>query len=61
VYLNGRMWHADTDKVDQYDEASPGMRSLMAKCAEARTLSAVQWVRCLSERINDDRNAGWPL
>ena len=38
VYFNGRMWHADAEKVDEFERASPGMQKLMAKCAEVRTL-----------------------
>lgn len=61
VYFYGRMWHADAGKVDQFEQASPGMKALMAKCAEVRTLSAVQWVRYLHQWIVDAREAGWPL
>lgn len=61
IYFYGRMWHADAEKVDQFEQASPGMKALMAKCAEIRTLSAVQWVRYLHQWIVDARAAGWPL
>lgn len=61
IYFYGRMWHADAKKVDQFEQASPGMKTLMAKCAEVRTLSAVQWVRHLHQWIDDARAAGWSL
>lgn len=61
IYFNARVWHSDADKMDQFDQASPWLKTLMAKSAEVRTLSAVQWVRYLHRWIIDARTAGWPL
>jgi hypothetical protein len=61
LYFNGRLWHADSDKVNAFDKATREIQAVMAKCAEVRTLSAVQWVRHLHQWILDARAAGWPL
>lgn len=44
TFVNGCLWHSDLDKATEYSSASPLMKQFMAKCAELRTLSAVQFV-----------------
>lgn len=58
AYLNACVWHSDSDKAKDYLAASDHMKGHYAKCAEIRTLEAVDIVLSLRDWILGARAAG---
>lgn len=59
IYLNGQVWHSDTDKAAEFQAAGPHRQAFYAKCAEIRTVMAIKYVRDLREFIVRTRALGY--
>jgi hypothetical protein len=59
TFLNGCVWHSDIAKAATYNAASPLQKQIMAKCAELRTLSAVEFIVGTRAFILAARNADY--
>lgn len=58
AYLNGMVWHGDSDKAAAYQSARDEMQVHYVKCAELRVISATLYVRNLRQWVLDARAAG---
>jgi hypothetical protein len=59
IFLNGQVWHSDTDKAAEFQVASRHRQAFYAKCAEIRTVTAIAHVRNLREFIVRTRSLGY--
>lgn len=59
VYLNGCLWHSDTQKFQKYQEATVFMKAIMAKSAELRTRTAAPFALALRSFITERRTEGY--
>lgn len=59
IYFNGCAWHSNSEKAAEYQAGTPTMKAYYAKCAEIRTLTAVQWVEQLRTFVLGAREAGY--
>ena len=59
IYLNGQVWHSDTDKAAEFQAASLHRQAFYAKCAEIRTVTAIKYVHDLHEFIVRTRALGY--
>ncbi len=60
-YFYGQVWHSDDDKTQAFEDASDERRQFMAKCAEIRTLGAVQFIRPLHTWVREVRAMGMDI
>lgn len=58
TYLNGMLWHSDTEKAAEFQAASAHGQAFYAKCAEIRTITAIRYVRDLRQFIINTRELG---
>lgn len=59
IYLNGLIWHGDTEKAAEFQAASGYSKAFYAKCAEIRTLTGIKYVKDLREFITRTRALGF--
>ena len=61
IYFNGHLWHSDTKKAAVFTAASPIAKAFYAKCAEIRTLTAIEHVLGMLQFILTVRQQGHDL
>lgn len=61
IYLNGHLWHSDTKKAAEFMSASPNTQAFYAKCAEIRTLTAIEHVLGMRQFFLNAREKGHDL
>jgi hypothetical protein len=59
IYLNGKLFHADSDKSKIFDKASALLKSTMIKCAELRTIHSLPFIEGARLFILDSREKGY--
>lgn len=59
IYLNGLVWHSDTDKAAEFQAATPYVQAFYAKCAEIRTITGIKYVKDLREFVVHSRALGF--
>lgn len=59
TYLNGLVWHSDTDKAAEFQAASPYIQAFYAKCAQIRTVTGIKHVREMREFLIQSRALGF--